>query len=176
MRSSLFSWSHFLRKTGVHPGSSPGQAFSGKCFNEQLITPGETPMYKTLCTAMIIIAGTVAAAAQTAVPSEVVKDLAPTGKLRAAINLGNSVLAQKDAATGEPKGITVDLARELGKRIGVPVELVTFEAPARRSRPPRPARSTSCSSPSSRCAPPRSPSPRPTSSSRAFTWCRRIPR
>jgi polar amino acid transport system substrate-binding protein len=85
-------------------------------------------MYKTLCAAMIIVAGTFAAAAQTAVPPDVVKDLAPTGKLRAAINLGNSVLAQKDAATGEPKGITVDLARELGKRIGVPVELVTFEA------------------------------------------------
>ena len=34
------------------------------------------------------------------VPSDVVKDLAPTGKLRAAINLGNTVLAQRDAATG----------------------------------------------------------------------------
>jgi hypothetical protein len=30
-RSSFLSWSHFLRKTGLHPGSSPGQAFSGKC-------------------------------------------------------------------------------------------------------------------------------------------------
>ena len=85
-------------------------------------------MYRALCAAMIIVAGTFAASAQTAVAPEVVKDLAPTGKLRAAINLGNSVLAQKDAASGEPKGITVDLARELGKRLGVPVELVTFDA------------------------------------------------
>jgi polar amino acid transport system substrate-binding protein len=59
---------------------------------------------------------------------KVLKDLAPTGKLRAAINLGNSVLAQKDEATGQPKGITPDLARELGKRLGVPVELVTYDA------------------------------------------------
>ncbi len=59
---------------------------------------------------------------------DVLKDLAPTGKVRAAINLGNQVLAQKDPATGEPKGITPDLARELGKRLGVPVQLVPFDA------------------------------------------------
>jgi polar amino acid transport system substrate-binding protein len=62
------------------------------------------------------------------VPPDAAKDLAPTGKLRAAINLGNSVLAQKDPATGEPRGVSVDLARELGRRLGVPVELVTFDA------------------------------------------------
>ena len=55
-------------------------------------------------------------------------DLAPTGKLRAAINFGNPVLAQKDPATGEARGVSVDLARELGRRLGVPVELVTFDA------------------------------------------------
>src|SRR5450631_805508 len=59
---------------------------------------------------------------------KVLKDLAPTGKLRAAINLGNSVLAQKDEASGQPKGITPDLARELGRRLSVPVDLVVFEA------------------------------------------------
>ena len=58
----------------------------------------------------------------------VIKELAPTGKLRAAINLGNSVLAQTDPVTSEPKGITPDLARELGRRLGVPVELVTYTA------------------------------------------------
>ena len=55
-------------------------------------------------------------------------ELAPTGRLRAAINFGNPVLAQKDPATGEPRGVSVDLARELGRRLGVPVELVTFDA------------------------------------------------
>lgn len=38
------------------------------------------------------------------------------------------MLAQTDAATGQPKGITPDLARELGKRLGVPVELVVYQA------------------------------------------------
>ena len=55
-------------------------------------------------------------------------ELAPTGKLRAAINFGNPVLAQKDPASGEPRGVSVDLARELGRRLGVPVELITFDA------------------------------------------------
>lgn len=58
----------------------------------------------------------------------VVNELAPSGKLRAAINFGNPILATRDAATGEPRGVSVDLARELGKRIGKPVELVTYTA------------------------------------------------
>jgi polar amino acid transport system substrate-binding protein len=58
------------------------------------------------------------------VPPAAVADLAPTGKLRAVINYGNPILAIKGAA-GEPAGVSVDLARELGRRLGVPVELVT---------------------------------------------------
>ena len=86
-------------------------------------------MHTLLSATSILIAATVSAFAQSGpVSPEVLKDLAPTGKLRAAINLGNSVLAQKDEATGQPKGITPDLARELGKRLGVPVELITFNA------------------------------------------------
>lgn len=57
-----------------------------------------------------------------------VADLAPSGTLRAAINLGNPVLASRDPATGEPRGVSVDLARELGVRLGVRVELVVFDA------------------------------------------------
>jgi polar amino acid transport system substrate-binding protein len=49
--------------------------------------------------------------------------LAPTGALRAVINLGNAVLAGTDPATGAPRGVTVDLARELAARLGVPVVL-----------------------------------------------------
>jgi len=54
-------------------------------------------------------------------------ELAPTGTLRVAINLGNAVLAQKDAS-GALTGVSVDLARELGRRLSVPVELVPFDA------------------------------------------------
>jgi polar amino acid transport system substrate-binding protein len=61
-------------------------------------------------------------------PPAVVADLAPTGKVRAAINFGNPILASKNPATGEAGGVSVDLARELGRRLGVPVELVTFTA------------------------------------------------
>ena len=57
-----------------------------------------------------------------------VAELAPTGKLRAAINFGNPILATKDAATGSPRGVSVDLSQELGRRLRVPVELVAFES------------------------------------------------
>jgi polar amino acid transport system substrate-binding protein len=59
---------------------------------------------------------------------EIRSELAPAGKLRAAINFGNSVLAQKDSVTAEARGVSVDLARELGRRLDLPVELVTFDA------------------------------------------------
>jgi polar amino acid transport system substrate-binding protein len=60
----------------------------------------------------------------------VADDLAPTGVLRASINLGNPVLAQ--GAPASPSGVTVDIARELGSRLGVPVEFACFDA-ARKS-------------------------------------------
>ena len=59
---------------------------------------------------------------------EIRSKLAPGGTLRAAINLGNSVLAQRDPKTGQPCGVSVDLARELARRLEVPVELITFDA------------------------------------------------
>lgn len=60
------------------------------------------------------------------VPDGVIRDLAPGGVLRAAINLGNPVLAQGTAAA--PAGVTVDIAREIGARLGVAVDLVCFAA------------------------------------------------
>ena len=60
----------------------------------------------------------------------VVADLAPTGVLRASINLGNPVLAQ--GTSDEPTGVTVDLAREIAARLGVPVSFACFDA-ARKS-------------------------------------------
>jgi polar amino acid transport system substrate-binding protein len=61
------------------------------------------------------------------VPPPVVTDLAPSGKLRAAINFGNPVLAQRDRATGEPSGVTAELARALAQRLGVAVGFVPFD-------------------------------------------------
>ena len=63
-------------------------------------------------------------------PASLVQAFAPTGALRASINLGNPILANKDAATGEPTGVSVDLARAFAQRLGVPVELVVFEKAA----------------------------------------------
>src|SRR5213078_2202335 len=60
------------------------------------------------------------------VSPDVLKDLAPTGTLRASINLGNIVLAQ--GTPDNPAGVTPELARELGRRLGVPVALTCFDA------------------------------------------------
>lgn len=59
---------------------------------------------------------------------DIIQAFAPTGVLRASINLGNPILANRDAQTGEVGGVSVDLARALGELLGVPVELVVFDA------------------------------------------------
>jgi polar amino acid transport system substrate-binding protein len=60
--------------------------------------------------------------------TNIAKIIAPSGHLRAAINYGNPVLAQKDPQTGEPRGVSAELARELGRRLGVPVDFVPYDA------------------------------------------------
>lgn len=60
-----------------------------------------------------------------------IADLAPSGKLRAAINFGNPILATRDKLTGEAYGVSVDLSRELAQRLGVPLALVTFTSAGR---------------------------------------------
>ena len=62
----------------------------------------------------------------TLAPADAVKDLAPAGVLRAAINYGNGVLAQRGESEQAPRGTAADLARELGHRLGVPVRFVSF--------------------------------------------------
>src|SRR5258708_2554265 len=65
------------------------------------------------------------------VSPEARSQLAPSGKVRAAINYGNPVLAKRNPASGELRGVTVDLSRELGHRLDVPVELVAYETVAK---------------------------------------------
>ncbi|MGH7767952.1 MAG: ABC transporter substrate-binding protein [Candidatus Binatia bacterium] len=55
-------------------------------------------------------------------------DLAPTGKIRVGINYANPVLATRDPASGELRGVAVDLAHEIGQRVDLAVELVGYDA------------------------------------------------
>lgn len=53
-------------------------------------------------------------------------ELAPGAKLRVGVNLGNFLLVNKDASSGELRGVVPDLAAELARRLGVPFELVSY--------------------------------------------------
>jgi len=55
------------------------------------------------------------------------RELAPTGIFRASINVGNPILANLDA-DGKPFGVSVDLAGEFARRLGIPLELVVFDS------------------------------------------------
>ena len=60
---------------------------------------------------------------------EAAKELAPTGVLRAAINMSNFLLVTGKTATGEPDGVSPDMARELAKRLSVDLELLQYKTP-----------------------------------------------
>ncbi|HEX5211455.1 MAG TPA: transporter substrate-binding domain-containing protein [Pseudolabrys sp.] len=79
-----------------------------------------------ICAATMLCAAAFPAFAQSPSPAAL-KDLAPTGRLRAAINFGNPVLAQK-GPNDDPKGVSAELAAGLAKALGVPLEYVKFEA------------------------------------------------
>ena len=84
---------------------------------------------QTVATTSASIALTNATRKPLAPPSYAAKsELAPNGRIYAAINFGNPILAVKNPVTGEPAGVSVDLSRELARRLGVSVQLVTFEA------------------------------------------------
>ena len=56
-------------------------------------------------------------------------ELAPSGTLRAGINLGNPLLVTGETASGDPVGVSPDMAREIAGRLGVDVSYVTFASP-----------------------------------------------
>ena len=66
----------------------------------------------------------------TKIPPAVRADLAPTGTLRAGINYGNFILATREPGTGEPRGVAIELTRELARRLGVPVTLIDYDSVA----------------------------------------------
>jgi polar amino acid transport system substrate-binding protein len=59
----------------------------------------------------------------------VVADIAPAGTLNVGLNMANFLLTGRDPATNEPRGIAIDLARELAGRLGVPVKFICYDAP-----------------------------------------------
>ena len=61
------------------------------------------------------------------IDSALISSFAPTGTLRVGINLGNPILANEDPNTHQLNGITIDIAQEIGKRIGLPVKLIPFK-------------------------------------------------
>jgi len=63
------------------------------------------------------------------VPQDVLAELAPSGALRAGINLSNFLLVSGRSPAGEPEGVAPDMAREIALRLGVPVAYVTYARP-----------------------------------------------
>src|SRR5262245_44012274 len=53
--------------------------------------------------------------------------MAPTGVLRAGINIGNPVIVQRDAQGGDPRGVGPALAAFLARELDVPVRYVVYE-------------------------------------------------
>jgi polar amino acid transport system substrate-binding protein len=70
------------------------------------------------------------AACGSSMPADVLEQLAPDGTIRAALNFANPVLATRAEAEGQPGGIAAELARELGRRLGVPVEYRPYDSAA----------------------------------------------
>ena len=62
---------------------------------------------------------------------QIVAELAPTGVLRAGINMSNFLLVTGKTAAGDPDGVAPDMAAEIARRLGVPVRYVQFERPSK---------------------------------------------
>ncbi|HEY4250692.1 MAG TPA: transporter substrate-binding domain-containing protein [Roseomonas sp.] len=61
--------------------------------------------------------------------SEILAELAPTGVLRAGINLSNFLLVTGRSASGDPEGVSPSMAKALADKLGVPVKYVPFPKP-----------------------------------------------
>ena len=62
-------------------------------------------------------------------PREVVSELAPTGVLRAAINMGNFLLVTGKSPSGDPTGVSPHMAAAIAARLGVPVKYLPYARP-----------------------------------------------
>ena len=66
--------------------------------------------------------------AEILISQKIIKQFAPTGKLRASINLGNPILANRDPKSGLPFGVSIDLAHQFATFLGIEVDLVVFDS------------------------------------------------
>ena len=71
------------------------------------------------------------------ISAQIVKDLAPTGKLRASINVGNPILAKRDGPNATPYGVSIDLAQQLAKELETKAALNSFKTRNEISDPAR---------------------------------------
>lgn len=62
-------------------------------------------------------------------PQDVIAELTPTGVLRAGINMSNFLLVTGKTASGDPAGVSPDMAAEVARRLGVPLKLIPFKSP-----------------------------------------------
>ena len=62
---------------------------------------------------------------------QIVSELAPTGVLRAGINMSNFLLVTGKTDAGDPQGVAPDVAAEIARRLGVPVRYVPFDRPSK---------------------------------------------
>lgn len=61
--------------------------------------------------------------------SQVVRELAPLGRLRVGINMANALLVTGREANGDPAGVSPDMGRAIAERLGVPVEYIPYPSP-----------------------------------------------
>ena len=80
---------------------------------------------------MLAAALVLAACAGSPVSPDARNELAPTGKVRVAVNHGNAILARRNPATGDLTGVTVDLGLALGRRAALPVQIVPYDTVAK---------------------------------------------
>lgn len=111
--ATLMTTAATARACAMPPGSAaPGPLAPGQAAGKAAGAPGAAGAH-----------GTVRPSA------DVLTQLAPTGRLRAGMNLGNTLFTRRNAATGELGGVSVDIMGELAVRLGVPLELVVHATP-----------------------------------------------
>jgi polar amino acid transport system substrate-binding protein len=65
------------------------------------------------------------------VTPSLIRQFAPTGVLRASLNMGNPVLAHSRTSSEKPAGVSIDLARELARELGVQPSFLQFDTAAK---------------------------------------------